>query len=35
MDEIYYSSISEGVKSRDDDGDDEFAGLSIDEGEEE
>ncbi len=35
MDEIYYSSISEGVKSRDDGGDDEFAGLSIDEGEEE
>lgn len=34
MDEMYYSSISEGVKSREDQDDDEFAGLSIDDGEE-
>ena len=34
MDEMYYSSISEGVKSRDDQDDDEFAGLSIEDGEE-
>ena len=33
MDEMYYSSISEGVKSRDEQDDDEFAGLSIDESE--
>ena len=33
MDELYYSSFSEGVKNREDDGDDEFAGLSIDENE--
>ena len=34
MDEMYYSSISEGVKSRDDQDDDEFSGLSIEEAEE-
>lgn len=34
MDEMYYSSISEGVKSRDDQDDEEFAGLSIEDGEE-
>jgi hypothetical protein len=34
MDEMYYSNFSEGVKSRDDQDDDEYAGLSIDEGEE-
>lgn len=34
MDEMYYSSISEGVKNRDNQEDDEFVGLSIDEGEE-
>ncbi len=34
MDEMYYSSISEGVKNREDQDDDEFAGLSIEEGEE-
>lgn len=34
MDEMYYSSISEGVKNREDQEDDEFVGLSIDEGEE-
>ncbi|MCM1372331.1 MAG: hypothetical protein NC113_01620 [Bacteroides sp.] len=34
MDEMYYSSISEGVKNREDQGDEEFVGLSIDEGEE-
>ncbi len=34
MDEMYYSSISEGVKSREDQDDEEFAGLSIDDGEE-
>jgi hypothetical protein len=34
MDEMYYSSYSEGVKSRDSQDDDEFAGLSIEEGEE-
>lgn len=34
MDEMYYSSISEGVKSREDQDDDEYAGLSIDDGEE-
>lgn len=34
MDEMYYSSISEGVKSREDNEDDEFSGLSIDENEE-
>lgn len=33
MDEMYYSSISEGVKSREDQDDDEFVGLTIDEGE--
>lgn len=33
MDEMYYSSISEGVKSRDDQDDEEFAGLSIEDGE--
>ncbi len=35
MDEMYYSSISEGVKSREDQEDDEYAGLSVDGGEEE
>ena len=34
MDEMYYSSISEGVKGHEDQDDDEFAGLSIDDGEE-
>lgn len=34
MDEMYYSSISEGVMSRDDQDDEEFAGLSIEDGEE-
>jgi hypothetical protein len=34
MDEMYYSSYSEGVKSHDSQDDDEFAGLSIEEGEE-
>lgn len=34
MDEMYYSSISEGVKNREDQDDDEFSGLSIEEGEE-
>lgn len=34
MDEMYYSSISEGVKSSEDQDDDEFVGLSIEEGEE-
>lgn len=34
MDEMYYSSFSEGVKSRADEEDDEFSGLSIEEGEE-
>lgn len=34
MDEMYYSSISEGVKSRDDQDDEEYAGLSIEDGEE-
>lgn len=34
MDEMYYSSISEGVKSREDQDDDEFSGLSIEEAEE-
>ena len=34
MDEMYYSSISEGVKSRDDQDDEEFAGLSIEDSEE-
>lgn len=34
MDEMYYSSISEGVKSREDGDDDEYSGLSIDDGEE-
>lgn len=34
MDEMYYSSISECVKSRDDQDDEEFAGLSIEDGEE-
>lgn len=34
MDEMYYSSYSEGVKSRDSQDDDEFAGLSIEESEE-
>ena len=33
MDEMYYSSISEGVKNRDTQDDEEFAGLSIDEAE--
>lgn len=33
MDEMYYSSISEGVKNRDNQDDEEFAGLSIDEAE--
>ena len=34
MDEMYYSSISEGIKNRDDQDDEEFAGLSIDDSEE-
>lgn len=33
MDEMYYSSISEGVKNRDDQDNEEFAGLSIDDSE--
>ncbi len=31
MDEMYYSSYSEGVKNRDGEDDDEFAGLSVEE----
>ncbi len=34
MDEMYYSSISEGVKSREGDEDDEYSNLTIEEGEE-
>ncbi len=34
MDEMYYSSFSEGVKSTEDQSDDEYAGLSIEEPEE-
>lgn len=33
MDEMYYSSISEGVKSSEESDDEEYSGLSIDEGE--
>lgn len=34
MDEMYYSSISEGVKNREDQDDEEFSGLTIEDGEE-
>ena len=34
MDEMYYSSFTEGAKNRVDEEDDEFSGLSIEEGEE-
>lgn len=34
MDEMYYSSISEGVKNREDHDDEEFSGLSIEDGDE-
>ncbi|MBQ5643216.1 MAG: hypothetical protein IIV13_05605 [Bacteroidaceae bacterium] len=34
MDEMYYSSITEGAKNREDQDDDEYAGLTIDEADE-
>lgn len=34
MDEMYYSSFTEGAKNRVDEEDDDFSGLSIEEGEE-